>query len=69
MTMKIDQAAHRDPDATLFWHPDDQFLGITEVFHGRPGEPRPYDARPRAVRGPDVETLWGDAVRRPYGLR
>jgi penicillin-binding protein 1C len=27
------EAAHRDSDATLFWHLDDQYLGSTKVFH------------------------------------
>jgi penicillin-binding protein 1C len=25
--------AHRDPDATVFWHLDDRFLGVTATFH------------------------------------
>lgn len=27
------EAAHRDPDATLFWHIDERFLGTTRTFH------------------------------------
>ena len=27
------EAAHRDPDATLFWHLDNEYLGTTKVFH------------------------------------
>ncbi len=27
------EVAHRDPDAKLFWHLDDRFLGTTQSFH------------------------------------
>ena len=27
------EVAHRDPEATLFWHLDDQFIGTTQTFH------------------------------------
>jgi penicillin-binding protein 1C len=27
------EAVHRDPDATLFWHLDERFLGETRTFH------------------------------------
>lgn len=27
------EAAHRDPDAELFWHLDDRYLGLTRTFH------------------------------------
>ncbi len=27
------EVAHRDPEATLFWHLDDRFIGTTKTFH------------------------------------
>ncbi len=29
------EAVHRDPDATLFWHLDDRYIGATKTFHER----------------------------------
>ncbi|HSC69022.1 MAG TPA: penicillin-binding protein 1C [Cellvibrio sp.] len=29
------KAIHRNPEATLYWHLDDKFLGATKVFHER----------------------------------
>lgn len=32
-TEVVFDAVHRDPDATLFWHLDQQYLGTTRTFH------------------------------------
>ena len=35
------EAAHRDPDKTVFWHMDDTYLGSTRVFHQMAVHPSP----------------------------
>lgn len=42
------RATHNDPDATLFWHLDHQFLGATQLIHHMPLHP---------TLGPHVLTL------------
>ena len=31
--MRLAEAAHRRPDATLYWHLDERYLGATTTFH------------------------------------
>jgi penicillin-binding protein 1C len=35
------EAAHRDPQATIFWHLDDQYLGCTREIHQMALAPSP----------------------------
>jgi penicillin-binding protein 1C len=30
---RVREAVHREPDAQLYWHLDDVFLGTTRTFH------------------------------------
>jgi penicillin-binding protein 1C len=34
-------AAHRDPNAALYWHLDESYLGSTEIFHEMEARPAP----------------------------
>ncbi|MDR0451034.1 MAG: penicillin-binding protein 1C [Treponema sp.] len=34
-------AAHRDPNAALYWHLDESYLGFTELFHEMEARPAP----------------------------
>ncbi len=49
------EAVHRRPDATLFWHLDDVYLGATTTFH-QPG----LDM----TQGPHVVTVVDDTGNR-----
>jgi penicillin-binding protein 1C len=37
----IFEAVHRDSEATLYWHLDDQYLGVTHTFHQQALDVRP----------------------------
>ena len=69
----IFQAVHRDPDAVLFWHLDEDYLGATETFHQFPvlAEPGPHRITLVDQRGNRLERTFvilgreGEGATRP----